>query len=86
MLYVERLREEGVADSETDLPTAVSMLMSAMFGDALYRDIMPSAFPPLEEAAEKYAVTFMRAVGVRATPMPVRSRSSRVAGTRRRNS
>jgi len=85
VVYVERLREEGLADPEPDLHTAVSMLMSALFGDALYRDIMPSAFPPLEVSAEKYAETFMRAAGVRATPMPVRSRPSRVAGTRRRD-
>jgi AcrR family transcriptional regulator len=85
VVYVERLREAELADDDADLHTGVSMLMSALFGDALYRDIMPSAFPPLESAAEKYAETFMRAVGVRATPMPVRSRPSRVAGTRRRH-
>jgi AcrR family transcriptional regulator len=85
VVYIERLREQGVADPETDADTAVSMLMSALFGDALYRDIMPSAFPPIETAAEKYTETFMRAVGVRAAPMPVRSRPSRVAGARRRD-
>jgi AcrR family transcriptional regulator len=85
VVFVERLREAGAADPDTDLHTGVSMLMSALFGDALYRDIMPSAFPPIDEAAERYAETFMRAVGVRAAPVPVRSRASRVAGTRRRD-
>src|SRR4051812_14018208 len=37
VLYLEHLREAGMADPEADVGTAVSMLMSAMFGDALYR-------------------------------------------------
>lgn len=41
------------------------MLMSAMFGDAISRDIMPSAFPqPAEEAPAKYVRVFLRALGV----------------------
>jgi AcrR family transcriptional regulator len=85
VLYLERLREEGRADSEPDLHTAISMFMSALFGDALYRDIMPESFPqPVEAAPAQYVKTFMRAVGLRATSLPVRSRQ-RVAGTRRRS-
>jgi AcrR family transcriptional regulator len=85
VLYVERLRGAGLADPEVDLHTAVSMFMSALFGDALYRDIMPNSFPqPVEAAPVLYVETFMRAVGLRATPMPVRSRQPKVAGTRRR--
>lgn len=85
-LYVERLREEGLADTEIDVQTAISMFMSAMFGDALYRDIMPEVFPqPAEKAPAKYVQTFLRAVGLRASSLPVRSRSARVAGTRRRS-
>jgi len=84
VLYVERLRTAGLADSEADSATAVSMFMSAMFGDALYRDIIPRAFPsPVKEAPAKYVQTFLRAVGVRAS-LPVRSRQVKVAGTRRR--
>jgi AcrR family transcriptional regulator len=86
VLYVERLREAGLADPEIDLHTAVSMFMSALFGDALYRDIMPNSFPqPMEAAPANYVETFMRAVGLRATPMPVRSRQPKVVGTRRRS-
>jgi hypothetical protein len=70
---------------DTDVETAVSMIMSAMFGDALYRDIMPQAFPgSADEAATRYVETFMRAVGLRATSLPDRSRQ-RVAGSRRRS-
>ena len=86
VLYLEHLREAGLADPEADVGTAVSMLMSAMFGDALYRDIIPDAFPqPVEKAAALYVQTFLRAVGVRATPVPDRSRQPRVAGSRRRD-
>src|SRR5258705_2712284 len=73
-LYVERLRNAGFAEPDTDVGTAVSMFMSAMFGDALYRDIIPRAFPqPVEDAPAKYVQTFLRAVGVRAL-LPDRSR------------
>ena len=85
VLFVEHLREEGLADADADVGTAVSMFMSAMFGDALYRDVMPDVFPqPVEAAPAKYVQTFMRAVGLRATSLPARSRQARVAGTRRR--
>lgn len=85
-VYVERLRQAGLAGADADVQTAVSMLISAMFGDALYRDVMPDAFPqPVENAPAKYIQTFLRAVGVRASSLPARSRPARVAGTRRRS-
>jgi AcrR family transcriptional regulator len=85
VLYIERLREEGLADSEADVEVAVSMFMSAMFGDALYRDIMPESFPqPAKDAPARYVQTFLRAVGLRASSLPDRSRPARVAGSRRR--
>lgn len=66
MIYLEHLREQGRIAEDADLDTAVSMLMSAMFGDALYRDIIPDAFPqPIEAAAERYVNTFLRAVSNR---------------------
>lgn len=86
VVYVERLREEGLSDSDADVEVAVSMFMSAMFGDALYRDVMPESFPqPAEGAPAKYVKTFLRAVGLRASSLPVRSRSARVVGARRRS-
>jgi len=84
-VYVGLLRDAGLADADTDVHTAVSMLMSALFGDALYRDVMPDAFPqPVQDAPAKYVHTFLRAVGVRASSLPARSRPARAAGTRRR--
>ncbi len=85
-LYVERLLESGAAEQDVDVHTAVSMFMSAIFGDALYRDVMPRSFPqPLQDAASRYVATFLRAVGYRAASLPVRSRPARVASARRRS-
>jgi AcrR family transcriptional regulator len=64
--YVMRLQSTGIADENADVQTAVSMLMSAVFGDALMRDIMPNAFPqPRDEAPARYVGAFLRALGVR---------------------
>jgi len=65
--YVLRLQSIGLADEDADIATAVSMLMSALFGDAISRGVMPSAFPqPADEAPAKYVRVFLRALGVRA--------------------
>jgi len=57
----------GIAAQDGDIPTAVAMLMSSMFGDAISRDVMPSAFPqPEEEAPARYVRIFLRALGVKA--------------------
>ena len=83
-VYVGRLQAAGLADADADISTAVSMFMSALFGDALYRDVMPNAFPqPVDDAPAKYVQTFLRAVGARVS-LPVRSQTAKVAGTRRR--
>jgi AcrR family transcriptional regulator len=88
VLYLENLRELGLIDADADVDTAKSMLMATMFGDALYRDIMPERWPePAEDAPAKYVQVFARSVGLRAetsTELSVRSRPRRVAGTRRR--
>jgi hypothetical protein len=64
--YVLRLQSLGLAEADADIQTAVSMLMSSLFGDALMRDIIPNAFPNTrEEAPARYVGTFLRALGVR---------------------
>ncbi len=65
--YVQRLRDRGLASANSDVDTAISMLLSAFFGDAMCRDIIPAAFPePVGDAPRKYVCTFLRAVGARA--------------------
>ena len=62
--YVIRLQELGMADESADVSTAISMLISSMFGDAICRDVIPDAFPePAEEAPARYVAVFLRAVG-----------------------
>lgn len=62
--YVARLQALGLADESADVPTATSMLISSMFGDAICRDVIPNAFPePAEAAPAKYVAVFLRAVG-----------------------
>lgn len=62
--YATRLQTTGLADETADVPTAVSMFISSMFGDAISRDVLPHAFPqPEEDAPAKYVGVFLRAVG-----------------------
>lgn len=66
--YLGRLRASGIVGAElepnTDA-TAMSMLMGALFGDAMCRDIMPDGFPTTtEEAPVMYVRAFLRAIGV----------------------
>ena len=66
--YVTALQNEGLADPEADTQTAVAMLISSMFGDAISRDIMPNAFPePAEDAPARYVRVFLKALDVKIT-------------------
>lgn len=79
--YVLRLQSLGLADPDGDIQTAVAMLMSSMFGDAISRDVMPNAFPqPESEAPQKYVRVFMRALGVSSAAARRVSRRHSVAG------
>jgi AcrR family transcriptional regulator len=62
--YLARLQAAGLADPLVDVHVASSLLMGALFSDALSRDIMPERYPlPLDEAAEQYVALFLRAIG-----------------------
>src|SRR3954463_14223605 len=75
--YLMQLQAAGKADADADIPTAVSMLMSALFGDALMRDIIPNAFPePHDAAVTRYVRTMLRALGVRLAAERPRVRSA----------
>jgi AcrR family transcriptional regulator len=64
--YLESLIDRGWIDPATDLGTAVAMLMSAVFGDAMGREMMPDNFPqPVASAPQRYARFFLGAVGYR---------------------
>jgi AcrR family transcriptional regulator len=64
--YVQRLRARGLADTDADYRTAISMFMSALFGDVMVRDAMEEHFfpEPEDDAPARYVATFLRAAGV----------------------
>lgn len=64
--YVLKLRERGLADSDADYRTAISMFMSALFGDVMVRDAMDAHFfpEPEEDAPARYVQALLRAAGV----------------------
>ena len=65
--YLARLVDGGwVASSHADLAAAPELLMGALFGDAMGRDLMPEIYPPVATARESYARLFLRAIGYRA--------------------
>jgi AcrR family transcriptional regulator len=63
--YLRRLQTHGMADPGVDVETVRAMLLSAMFGDAICREVMAGVFPePESEAAAKYVGIIARALGI----------------------
>jgi outer membrane protein len=62
--YIERLAKAGFIKSDADGTAATAMLMSALFHDAIARDIMPIGFPqPSSAAPGIYARLCLRSLG-----------------------
>lgn len=62
--YVDALRDRGIARDDFEVSAAVSMLMGAMFSDAIHRELMPTMYPfSAEEAPGHYVELFLRAIG-----------------------
>ena len=62
--YVGRLHPAGSGIAENELRAAAAMLISALFGDAMGREMMPSLYPqPESDAAALYSRNFLRAIG-----------------------
>jgi AcrR family transcriptional regulator len=64
--YLRRLRELEMATAEFSEEVAAALLMGALFGDAMGRDVVPEMFrtDPDRSLAE-YVRLFVRAIGVR---------------------
>jgi hypothetical protein len=63
--YVERLRRAGLATGNADPRVAASMLMGALFADAMGRDIMTDLYRSApDEAVAGYVRLFLRGIGV----------------------
>ena len=65
--YVLRLAESGRTAPDADPRTSMTMLMSALFGDAMTREMMPDVKPPYADAPRLYTRAFLRSLGM---PLP----------------
>lgn len=75
--YARRLVARHPSAAGADVETACSLLFSALFSDAMGRDVVPGVFPqPEREASARYVRAFLRALGV---PLPTHLASSGAA-------
>ena len=83
--YLAALVDRGWVDHSPDFSAAIAMLMGAVFGDAMGREMIPENYPsPIEHAAGAYARLFLRAIGVRRRPVhPANGRTAAAPGGRR---
>jgi AcrR family transcriptional regulator len=64
--YLVRVRLAGLASGRWDEHAAASMLMGALFSDAMSRDSVPERFPYSQrEAVEWYVQLLVQAIGIR---------------------
>jgi AcrR family transcriptional regulator len=64
--YFKRLRDLEFTEEEFEPTVASSMLIAAVFHDAMSREVMPDIFPqPPGTAPAKYAKMILRAIGVK---------------------
>ena len=67
--YFKRLKKLGFTDDEFEPIVASTVLIAALFHDAMGREIMPDIYPkPASKAPAKYAQFILRAIGVKPTP------------------
>ena len=72
--YLQRLRECHLAGAEFNERTAAAMLMGALFGDAMGRDVMPDMFSvDAEPSLREYVRILLRGLGVRLDDMADRA-------------
>jgi len=66
--YFRELKSLGFTHDEFEPTVASSMLIAALFHDAMSREMMPAIFPnPADSAPLKYAEFVLRAIGVKPT-------------------
>jgi AcrR family transcriptional regulator len=81
--YAVQLRRHGwISDPDATRPSdvrgAVTMLMGAIFADAMNREIMPAMFPQaVDEALHAYVRIFLRGIGVTSEPSVPLTRTAR---------
>lgn len=66
--YFDKLKSLGLTHEEFEPTVASSMLIAALFHDAMSREMMPDIFPkPADKAPSRYAEFVLRALGVKPT-------------------
>jgi AcrR family transcriptional regulator len=64
-VYIESLRRAGFTSAAVDSGAAATMLMGALFADAMGRDLMPDMYRGTpEEGVAEYVRIFLRGIGV----------------------
>ena len=63
--YLRKLQEHGLSDPDSDVDAAAVMLTGTVMSDAIARSFVPEVYPPLDEAAGRYAQCFLRMIGVK---------------------
>ena len=67
--YIRALQQRGMAAADVDVDVAAVMLTATVMSDAMARHFVPDVYPPIDQAAERYVRTFLRAIGApAATP------------------
>jgi len=76
--YIKKLEEQGLVNGAVDISAAIAMLMSALFADAINRDLMPGIYTYSdEEAPSRYVGVVLRALGVVPVVPVTRARTRR---------
>lgn len=61
--YLVRVRETEMSCGDFDDHAAAGTLFSALFSDAIGRDMLPEAYPPAPTAADHYTMTLLLLIG-----------------------
>jgi AcrR family transcriptional regulator len=65
--YAMKIAPPTSEQNREDVMTACAMLFSALFSDAMGRDVAPAVYPsPEDDAVDRYVRVFLRALGVAA--------------------
>lgn len=61
--YLRKLKSLGMAQTDFDVPAAGSMLLGAVFHDAMGREMMPQIYPAQAKAPRLYSRLLLNAIG-----------------------
>ena len=61
--YLRKLKSSGLAHTEFDVAAAASMLLGAIFHDAMGREMMPQIYPAQSKAPRLYSRLLLNAIG-----------------------